>query len=111
MLRCFVDEITIYYEAQLCTISLDCTCVPKYGTVILITANSLVVLKSTTKMGNIMNALDALLEIVTEDLVRYETEYLKYELGEDTNMSPHELRQTIESLRSELAELEQQKLS
>lgn len=58
-----------------------------------------------------MNALDALLEIVTEDLVHYETEYLKYELGEDTSMSPHELRQTIESLRSELAELEQQKLS
>lgn len=55
-----------------------------------------------------MNALDALIEIVTEDLLHFECEYLKYELGESTEIPPHELREKIESLRSELAKLTQE---
>lgn len=58
-----------------------------------------------------MNVLDALIEIVSEDLVRYESEYLKYELGEDSHLSPHELRDIIEELRNELADLQDQKVS
>lgn len=59
-------------------------------------------------MGEIMNTLDALIAAVTEDLIHFETEYLKYELRESTEIPPHELREKIESLRNELAKLTQE---